>query len=234
MPYRLLAGVVPCPGGWLVASAKLVGVSVFAEKPAVFVKLTEILDHIPEFSIVALAAPVGLPDAPVRGGRTCERQARRLLGWPRRGAIAAAPCRRVLGAKDYIEARERNGGHLDVLSWRLLPKVAEVANEVQPYHQRTVYEAHPELSFYQLNDDQPLTYAKRSPPGQLERQVLIRARLQGADRLLGTLPRGTRQWHVTDAAAVMWTARRIAAKAVNRLPEDPEWNADGLRMEFVR
>lgn len=32
----------------------------------------------------------------------------------------------------------------------------------------------------------------------------------------------------------LWTARRIAARAVSRLPENPEWNEDGLRMELVR
>jgi len=39
---------------------------------------------------------------------------------------------------------------------------------------------------------------------------------------------------VLDACVDLWTARRIAARAVARLPEVPEWNEDGLRMEFVR
>jgi predicted RNase H-like nuclease len=39
---------------------------------------------------------------------------------------------------------------------------------------------------------------------------------------------------VLDACVDLWTARRIAARAVSRLPEVPEWNDDGLRMELVR
>jgi predicted RNase H-like nuclease len=32
----------------------------------------------------------------------------------------------------------------------------------------------------------------------------------------------------------MTTARRIAARAVERLPEDPEWDEAGVRMELLR
>jgi hypothetical protein len=32
----------------------------------------------------------------------------------------------------------------------------------------------------------------------------------------------------------MWTARRILGRAMTRLPLDPEWDSQGLRMELVR
>jgi predicted RNase H-like nuclease len=32
----------------------------------------------------------------------------------------------------------------------------------------------------------------------------------------------------------MVTARRIAARAVDRIPEDPEWDEQGIRMELLR
>jgi hypothetical protein len=38
-----------------------------------------------------------------------------------------------------------------------------------------------------------------------------------------------------DAAALLWTARRIAGRVVARLPaDDAEWDTSGLRMEIVR
>jgi predicted RNase H-like nuclease len=37
-----------------------------------------------------------------------------------------------------------------------------------------------------------------------------------------------------DVAAFMWTARRIFARAAVRMPEDPQWDEQGLRMEIVR
>ena len=37
-----------------------------------------------------------------------------------------------------------------------------------------------------------------------------------------------------DACAGLWTARRLAARSVSRLPESPEWDEQGVRMELVR
>jgi predicted RNase H-like nuclease len=45
---------------------------------------------------------------------------------------------------------------------------------------------------------------------------------------------GAKPWHLLDAAACLWTARRVAARAATRIPMDPEWDSQGLRMEIVR
>ncbi len=80
LPYRPLAGVVPCPGGWLVSSGKLQGITLSPNDPIVLSTLMDVLDYKPAYEIIALAAPVGLLDEYRRGGRTCDREARRLLG----------------------------------------------------------------------------------------------------------------------------------------------------------
>lgn len=234
MPYELLAGVVPVPGGWLVASGKLIGISLFPEVPTTVGTLQEVLDHIPEFSVIALAAPIALPDEPTRGGRNCDRLARGLLGWPRRNAILSAPCRAAVEASRYDEAARHNGGRLDAVTWRMREHLLEVAREMQPYLQRSVYEVHPELSFYQLNRDRPLTYPKRTRPGREERRALLDARLPNAERVLDAEVKGVKPWHLLDACAALWTARRIFSRSVSRLPVDPEWNGEGLRMEIMR
>jgi len=234
MPYELLAGVVPCPGGWLVASGKLVGINLFPQAPQVVARLREVLDAVPEYTVIALAAPVGLPDWPSRGGRACDREARRLLGWPRSGAVRSAPCRLVVDTRSRLSAVANNGGRLDVVSMRLLPRIKEVASEIQSHRQRTVYEAHPALSFFQLNGDKPLTTAKRTVDGIAERRRLLIKRMPGLEAFLDTRVAGASAWQLLDAAAVLWTARRIAARAVNRVPEQPEWNGEGLRMEIIR
>src|SRR4051812_38086651 len=106
LPYKLLAGVEPCPGGWLVVSAKLQGISMFPQEPEVFPQFIDVLDYKPAFSVIAIHCPIGLLDAAVKGGRQCERAARKVLGWPRSGAIQAAPLRRALGARSFDEAAE--------------------------------------------------------------------------------------------------------------------------------
>ncbi len=115
-----------------------------------------------------------------------------------------------------------------------IPKTREAAEEVQPYWQRTVFEVHPELSFYQLNDDQPLHWSKHMAVGRKERRELLENRMEGIARVLDAHLPKLRDSHLLDACACLWTARRIAARAVQRLPEDPEWDSQGLRMEFVR
>jgi predicted RNase H-like nuclease len=127
---------------------------------------------------------------------------------------------------------------LDAVTAALLPHYSEVAREMAPYRQRTVYEVHPELSFFQLNDDQPLGSSKRSAAGRSQRRQLLERRIPGVERILdSSLPssnRQLRQDQLLDATACLWTARRILARAVTRLPADPVWDSQGLRMEIVR
>src|SRR5580698_8949002 len=94
LPYSIVAGVMPCAPGWLVASAKLNGATFAPEGPRVFATFTEVLDERPSFSVIALNAPIGYVDESHAGGRTCDRQARALLG--RRGStVHNAPSRAV-------------------------------------------------------------------------------------------------------------------------------------------
>ena len=226
LPYRPLAGVEPCPGGWLVVSGKLQGVSLFPDPPQVVPTMTDVLDSRPPYEIIALHAPIGLPGEPTRGGRACDRSARKLLGVRRGAAVAPPPSRSV--------AYDVSGTGLSVVVRAQLARIREVQRDVASYHQRSVFEVHPELGFFQLNEDKPLRYAKRTHLGIGERLALLQARMPGLERVVDNIPAGVRLPTVLDACVDLWTARRIAARAVARLPEVPEWNEDGLRMEMVR
>jgi predicted RNase H-like nuclease len=229
LAYAVVAGVTSCPRGWLAVSAKVSGSTFAPEEPRVYETLVEMLDERPPFSVVALDAPIGYLDQAHAGGRTCDRQARALLG-PRRGtAIRSAPWRDVLES-----GIDKNVARLDAVSRQLLPRFREVQAEMAPYLQRRVYEARPEMSFYQLNGDTPLQCSKRLEPGREERRRLIERRMPGIERVLEANVPGVGIGRLLDAASILWTARRIAAKAATRLPEDPEWDSEGLRMEIIR
>lgn len=224
LPYRLLAGVEPCRGGWLVVSGKLQGVSLFPDPPQVASTLLEVLDSRPPYEVIALHCPIGLASGPVAGGRTCDREARRLLG-PRRGAaVISAPHRKALDTAEGVSA----------VAHSLLPRIREAHLDVFSYHQRTVFEVHPELGFFQLNGDEALHHPKRTQLGMKERLTLLEDRMPGLNRVLDHLPEAIAMPRLLDACVDLWTARRIAARAIARLPEVPEWNEDGLRMELVR
>jgi predicted RNase H-like nuclease len=230
LPYKLLAGVEPCTGGWLVVTGRLQGTNLAPQQPEVFPTLIDVLDYKPAFTIIALHAPVGLPEGP--GGRAADRAARAVLGPRRAPAVVFPPARAALEAKTFEEAKELDP-KINTVTWRLIRRMAESAAELAPYWQRTVFEVNPELAFYGLNGDEPLRFAKRSIVGAKERRVLLEERFPGIDVTLDTKVPGVRQDRVIDAAADLWTARRIAARALNRLPEDPEWDEEGLRMEIV-
>ena len=162
------------------------------------------------------------------GGRTCDRMARALLG--RRGStVHNAPSRASL--EHGIVSGE---DHLDAVTNVLLRRYREVAAEMAPYRQRTVYEVHPELSFFQINGDVPLRWSKKFEAGWEERNALLRKRIPGVERILEEEIDDVPVSHLLDVAAMLWTARRIFARAGTRLPTDPEWDEQGLRMEFVR
>jgi len=226
LPYTVLAGVEPCRDGWLVVSAKLQRVSMYPEPPQLMATFAEVLDYRPAYAFIAVHCPIGLLSQAVPGGRRCDREARRVLGHRRGAAIVSPP---TLAA---VAAGTQDG--LSAVTRALLPRIREVQRDVASYHQKLVYEVHPELGFYQLNGERPLRFSKRTPEGREERLAIVRQRIPGIDRSLENRPTGVTIPQLLDACADLWTARRIAARAIVRLPEDPEWNEDGMRMELVR
>jgi len=226
LPYDVIAGVVPCPKGWLVVSARLVSTVLSFEPPQVIRDFVDVVDYRPTFTVIAVHAPLGLLEKATPGGRTCDREARRLLG-PRRGAAIATPPSRAGLADPGSEP-------LAAVVRQLLPRYTEVTAEMAPYRQRQLYEVHPEVSFYQLNGDRPLKYPKRMRAGMEERLALLEDRMGGMDSVLSAGLPGIKTQHLLDAGACLWTARRIKARAVSRLPEDPEWDEQSLLMQILR
>lgn len=197
-----------------------------------FATFAEVLDYRPSFEVIAIHCHLSFPEEDTPGGRTCDKLARRLLGWPRSGAIGSPPSRAYLRTGD-LDARAQKG--LNPINARLLRRFAEVAEEMQPYRQRQVFEVHPELSFFQLNDEKPMQHSKYTDEGVAERRALVESKILGAADVLDVkVPGGVTARHLLDAMADMVTARRIAARAVTRLPEDPEWDEQGVRMELLR
>jgi predicted RNase H-like nuclease len=224
-----VAGVKPCATGWLVASAKLHGTTFAPEEPRVVETFIDVLDQRPAFATIALNAPIGYLEAFQSGGRACDREARALIGSRRGAAIQSAPIR-----SQVEEGANGTADGLNAISRKLLPRYREVGAEMAPYRQRTVYEVTSELSFFQLNEDTPLRWSKRSEAGREERRALLAKKIPGGEGIFDAkLPRVPYS-HMLDVAAFMWTARRIFARAGIRIPADPVWDEEGLRMEIVR
>jgi predicted RNase H-like nuclease len=211
-----------------VAASKLQGTIFAPEDPVRIDTFVDVVDMRPAFSIIALNAPVGGLDQATVGGRACDREARALLG--RRGsAVKSAPIN-----VDSPDGTNLLPDHVDAITRTLLPRYKEVAREMAPFRQRTIYEVNADLSFFELNGDVPMRWSKYSEKGLDERRSLLESKMPGALRIIDAEVPGATLSHLLDAAAILWTARRIFAKAAVRIPSEPEWDEQGLRMELVR
>jgi hypothetical protein len=65
--------------------------------------------------------------------------------------------------------------------FRRLKWIREAEREFQPFHQRNWFAAHPDLSFYVLNGDRPVTSSPYQPEGVYERMNLIKGKLPGVE-----------------------------------------------------
>lgn len=232
--FKNIAGVTPCPAGWLVLPGRLSGVTVVAEEAFVVRKLVDVLDYRPRFDFAAVNIPFGYPDRPGVRFRRCDREARQHVGWPRLVSVRPVPSRAALFARSRAEA-------LAIEPWltrddfRQFRWMREAAADIQPFHARSFYSANADLSFQHMNGDEPLRSSPFHVDGEAERLALIRERLPGVDDVVGrTPPDGAGLVHMLRAGAMLWTARRASGRAISRLPIDAEWDDSGIRIELVR
>ncbi|MDP6631792.1 MAG: DUF429 domain-containing protein [Kiritimatiellia bacterium] len=116
----------------------------------------------------------------------------------------------------------------------LFPRLRDVHDQMTPELQERVREVHPELCFYGMNNGTPLEHSKHTPEGINQRLHLLKAvGIQRPERQLALFTKQTAtDDDVVDALAAAWTARRIADGEAQRIPELPEKDARGLRMEM--
>jgi predicted RNase H-like nuclease len=202
--------------------------STFApETPRIYESFLDMLSEHPAYAIIVINAPIGYLDTPEMGPRTCDREVRALVG--RRGsAIHNAPSRAVLSGEVSW-----NEGGLDAVTATMLPHYREVAREMSPFRQRTVYEGNPEVSFYQLNQDESMKRSKKIEAGRDERLEVLESHVPGIEQIMEFELEGVSDKHRFDALSLLWTARRVHGHAARRIPAEPEWDSEGIRMEIV-
>lgn len=213
-----VTGIDGCAGGWVAVT--------FAdgEARATVAKTLDALGLALD-GVTGIDMPLGLL---AEGWRTADLLARRALG--RRGSsVFAIPPRPVWEQLAYPDAnhtcRELTGRGLSIQAWGLRVKLLEAdafrraaaaASAAPP-----LCEVHPELSFAALSGGTPLADSKHTPAGRRVRRALL------AQAGIVVPPRvpGAAEDDLLDAAAVAWSARRIAAGTAVTLT-DPVQRAD--------
>ena len=227
MPWVL--GLDVCPGGWA-AVAWDGNRSLGAFGADVGTALAEVDRCVPGgvagLAVVGIDIPIGLPDASVRAADVLARRAVGRLA----SSVFTTPIRSAVLEPDYRVAlartREVLGVGLSRQAHGLREKVLQVDSLVAGASAPTVREVHPEVSFAQMAGA-PLGISKHRWGGVERRRALLAA--QGIDLSadLGPLGRHAGVADVLDAAAVAWTAMRVATGRAHCLPDPPEVFSDG-------
>ena len=239
---NLLAGVDGCPSGWIA----VIHPSGQPQKAQLsrFEHFRELIDHQPTLTTIAVDIPIGLPDVATPGGRSADRLARANLG-NRQSAVFAVPSRSAVACLDYAEACQvalktsEPARKVSKQTFNLFPKIREVDNLLSPDMQSRVFECHPELAFWALNDEIPLALAKKvksrpNEPGlEYRRQLLEKAGYSGDLLTQNPYPKSkVGPDDILDACVAAWSAERILSGTARCFPSEPEYDSSGLRMEI--
>lgn len=238
-----VAGVDGCKAGWFVAIASATKENARATcceftLRSLFTASTfnEVLSKTTDCVLVCVDIPIGLSNG--KEPRECDVAARKLLRWPRASSVFPAPIRPCLFAAGYETACktsfEHTGRKLSRQSFALLDKIRQVDDFMKPALQCRVREIHPEVSFWALNDRRPIEQNKKTVLGQARRHKLLHKIFANMDSGLSRAPAsGCAMDDVLDSLAAAWTAGQAVVGKARMLPENPELDSKGLRMEIL-
>lgn len=223
----VVAGVDSCPAGWLAVLVTFYE-EVVQEEHVLLGKFQELSELDTPPSYVAVDIPIGLLETPEKGGRECDRAARKVLGKPRSSSVFSPPVRPALECRTFEEAR---GFGLNLQSFGILPKVSELDQIMTQSLQSRIREAHPEVSFFTMAGLAPAQTGKKKPEGRDERTALLEQYFFQVTDGLGQFPASkVTADDILDAYACAWTAMRIFRGEAGWLPDDPPRDEKDLQM----
>jgi predicted RNase H-like nuclease len=227
MTGEVVTGVDACARGWVAVSLLWSAASGLSAPAKASIAVAPTLDGLSLTGVVGIDMPLGLL---ADGWRDADALARRALG--RRGVtVFAIPPRPIWQQPTYAEAnrvcRELTGKGLSAQTWGLRGKLLE-ADEYRRKSPARLYEVHPELAFAALAGA-PLQESKHTKAGLILRREL----LHQAGLTLPAKVAGAPENDLLDAAAVAWSARRIASGDAVTLT-NPSQRADDATQIAIR
>jgi predicted RNase H-like nuclease len=239
-----VAGIDGCKGGWCVAIIDLTQPDKIDDVKVVSSFGQAMQLH--QFDMVAVDIPIGLF---AKGDRACDKEARRRLGWPRRNSVFPPPSRKVLkdiaaigfDKDNYNEAKKISlkncGKSMTRQTFGITPKIHEVDCLITPSLQKKVFEVHPEVCFWALNERRAMKHKKRDREGRRERLDVLStpARFPKICEWIGAWyeKEGLEDDDVIDAIVAALTAKMYHEGRCNRIPQKPVKDERGLKMEMI-
>jgi predicted RNase H-like nuclease len=237
----LVAGLDGCKAGWLVAACP----------PFVF-NVCRVWIEPSHEAALTLAAEIAVIDIPI--GLTNAQTAPRATDAEARGYLRAmnvdghaspgsrvfpAPSRAALdlfrAGFDYRALNAQlDGPKMSQQAYHITGRISAVDDWMTPDRQKTRREGHPELAFAMLAER--TLPRKKSAAGAQARDAALTGLGFDIPELATSLGPRTGRWamdDLRDACVLAWVASRVVAGDHSVLPDQPETDARGLRMEIV-
>lgn len=227
---RWLAGLDGCRAGWVAAFVRPDGDDV---RVRILRRFADVLAAPEAPAVIAVDIPIGLPEHIGLDGRGPERAIRPLLG-ARQSSVFSVPSRTAVYAADFgaacaaALATSNPPRKLSKQLFMIAPKIKEVDSVLRADRESIgrIYEVHPELAFWRLNDERPLAEPKKlkgtcyTPGLALRRGLLIKAGLP-ASVVDAAPPAGAGIDDLLDALACATVARRVQTGHARPFPDPP-------------
>jgi predicted RNase H-like nuclease len=221
--YRVLGADV-CSRGWVGATTAPGGTQAYFGRT--IGDLVTAVEADGRIDVMAIDIPIGLPDNSIR---RADELARAAAGH-RWQSVFMTPVRDALLAGDHVTAvainRRLAGTGVSRQAYGLRSKIFEVEAWVRDCG-RTVVEAHPEVCFATMAGS-PLTTRKKTWAGAEQRRKLLDGNGVRLKADLGMAGEMAAVDDILDAAATLWTARRLVTGEARSMPESPEVFSDGI------
>jgi predicted RNase H-like nuclease len=191
-------------------------------------------------SLILVDIPIGLP---FNEPRTCDLDARKLMGEGKTSTVFPPSCREALSAETYEEACEINkkvlGKKISLQAYHISKKTKQVDDFLlsNPQARQKIRETHPEICFWALAGGKTMQFPKKKKHGFKERLDLLKKVFSPTQAMVNAaLKRYQRKEVAKDDILDSIAAAIVACSPVRSLttvPEMPGKDAKGLPMEIV-
>ena len=246
-----LAGVDGCAAGWMAAFIQPAENEL---RVRVVPRFADVVFAPEKPTVVAVDMPIGLPERTGPGGRAAENAVRLLLK-RRRPSVFSIPSRAAVyselgpleGQAEILAAHQRACAvarqtsdpprGVTIQAFNIFPKIREVDEVLRSdtLIAARVFETHPEVAFWRLNNEQEMSEPKKRrsrlhEPGLAERRKVLIANGFTREAVNKKPPAGVAIDDLLDALACAAIARRIHLGQAKPFPDPPGSDKFGLAM----
>ena len=219
-----MLGVDACRAGWVAVAWSGDAIRAYVHADIAVIAAQAAAEG--RLDAIGIDIPIGLADS---SHRLADLLARKAAG-PRWASVFVTPVRPALLIDEYTRAsalnRRLTGGGISRQAYHLRDKILQVDDWLTSAPSPVV-EVHPELTFAALAGA-PLSDSKSTWSGALRRHRLLADAGIKVSGDLGLAGFQVGVDDVLDAAAVAWTAARVARGQARCVPDPPERFSDGI------